>query len=137
LNQVNLGQSPPFGISPQQLQAGRNNDEAWALASADPRFAVKAYDKPGLSRGGGQWNQAGIDAAKTLSEGIAAAYGNSLQNSVANAGSQLQGQTQQENSAQALAALQQQQAYGNQMSALQRQQMIANMYSGLLGGLFT
>lgn len=113
------------------MRAQMNNAMAQAYAMGDPRFNLKPYDRPGFSRGGGQYNQAGIDAAKNLSEGVAQAYSGDLQNQQFNALTGLQGAQAQEQNAQALGALQQQNNYANQMAALQRQ----NQIMGLLGGL--
>ena len=113
------------------MQAQMNNQLAQAYASGDPRFNMKQYDRPGFSRGGGQMNQAGIDAAKNLADGVSQAYSGNLQNQNFNALAALQANQAQEQNAQALGALQQQNAYANQMAALQRQGQIM----GLLGGL--
>jgi hypothetical protein len=128
MNQVAINTTPPAGIPQQRMQAQFNNQMAQALAAGDPRFAAKQYDRPGFSRGAGQWNQAGIDAAKGLADGIAQAYSGNLQNQQYNALSGLQGSQAQEAQAQALGALQQQNNYANKMAALQLQNQ-------LLGGL--
>jgi hypothetical protein len=125
----------PTAYSQQQRQAAFNNAYASAVASGDPRFNAKAYDRAGLSRAGGQWNQAGIDGAAKMSEGIANAYSQDLQNNQYNSATALQGQQAQESNALALNALQQQNNYANQMAALQRQGMAMNLASSLLGGL--
>jgi hypothetical protein len=135
LNNVNLTQTPPAGLSPQQRHAQFNNNLATAMASGDPRFNAKQYDRGGLSRGAGQWNQAGIDAAQNMSNGISDAYTQDLQNNAYNATTALQGQQAQEAYGQALGGLQQQNAYANQMAQLQRQNMATNFASSLLGGL--
>ena len=131
MNQVNINTQLPPGIPRQQMQAQFNNQMAAAAAAGDPRFAAKQYDRPGMSRGAGLWNQAGIDAAKSLADGIAGAYSTQLQGEQYNANSALQNRAAQEQQAQALGALNQQNAYANQMAALQRQ----NQMLGLLGGL--
>ena len=131
MNQVTINTQLPRGLPASQIRGQFNNQMAQALASGDPRFAVKQYDRAGLSRGAGQWNQAGIDAAKSLADGIAQAYSGNLQNQQYNANSALQSQVAQESQRQALGALQQQNNYANHMAALQAQgQML-----GLLGGL--
>jgi len=135
MNNVQIQTPLPTAYSQQQLRAAMNNNYANALASGDPRFTAKQYDRPGMSRGAGQWNQAGIDAAKNMSQGIADAYSQDLQNRQYNANTALQGQSAQESQAQALGGLQQQQAYANQMAQLQRQQMAMNFATSLLGGL--
>jgi hypothetical protein len=132
MNQVALKTVPPTGIPQQQIQAQFNNQMAQAMAAGDPRFAAKQYDRPGFSRGAGQWNQAGIDAAKGLADGIAQAYSGNLQNQQYNALSGLQAKQAQESQAQALGALQQQNAYANQMAALQSQNQMLSLLGGLL-----
>jgi hypothetical protein len=135
MNAVTLKAPANPRLPTQQMRAQFNNNMAQALASGDPRFNAKQYDRPGFSRGAGLWNQAGIDAAKSLSEGIASAYAGDLQNQQANALAGLQSATDQESQAQSLGALQQQHNYANQMAALQRQQAGVNLVSSLLGGL--
>jgi hypothetical protein len=117
------------------MQAAMNNQYAAALASGDPREAAKKYDRAGISRGAAQWNQAGIDSARSMSGGIAEAYKSDLANQQYNANLNLQNQANQEGYAQALGGLQQQNNYANQMAALQRQQTGLNFVSSLLGGL--
>jgi len=137
LNSVQLNQTPPSGIPQQSINAALNNRLAVAMSMGDPRMAVKKYDRAGLSRGGAQRNQAGIDAAQQLSDGVADAYSSQIQDQSYNAGLQLQGQQAQEQTAQALGGLQQQRAYSNQMAALQRQQTMLGFAGGLLRGLMT
>lgn len=109
---------------------------AWAYASGDPRMAAKQYDRPGLSRGAAQWNQAGIDSAQRMAEGVAQAYSQNIQDQAYKSRALLEGQKSQEQSAQALAGLQQQSDYAEQMAGLQRQQMMNNLLGGLFQGLF-
>jgi len=128
MNQVGVNQSlPKFSAT----QRAFNNDYSNAMAAGDPRFNVKQYDRAGFSRGGAQMNQAGIDSANKMSQGIADAYGNQLQNNAYSAGIDLQGQQAQGQFAQALGGLNTQNAYQQQMANLQRQQTAI----GLLGGL--
>ena len=132
MNQVNINTQLPPGLPATQMRAQFNNQLAQAQASGDPRFAAKQYDRPGFSRGSGQWNQAGIDAAKGLADGIAQAYSGNLQNEQYNALSGLQSTQAQEAQAQSLGALQQQNAYANQMAALQQQNQMLSLLGGLL-----
>lgn len=136
MNAVTLNQTPPTGLTPDATRAALNNNLAWAYASGDPRMAMKEYDRPGMSRGAAQRNQAGIDSARTMSEGIADAYRQDMQSRAYNANVGLQGQRGQEQFAQALAALQEQNNYANQMAALQRQQASMGLLGGLMKGLF-
>lgn len=135
MNAITTTNRQPPPLPAQQMQAQFNNRYAQALAMGDPRQAVKEYDRRGISRGAGQWNMAGIDAARSLSDGIAQAYATDLNNQTYNADMDLRGQVAREQNAQALGALNQQNAYANQMAQLQRQQMAMNFASSLLGGL--
>lgn len=128
MNQVTLKQKP-MGLDPARLSP---NTLASAYASADPRFTLKQYDRAGLSRGAGQMNQAGIDGAQNLANGIADAYTQQLQDLQYNATTGLQDQQVREDTAQNLGALQQQRNYSNQMAALQRQGTMMNLLTGLL-----
>ena len=112
-------------------QAQFNNKMAQAMASGDPRAAVKQYDRPGFSRGGGAWNQAGIDAAQKLAAGIADAYSSDLLARQQSALEGLRGAAANEGFAQELGALQQQNNYARNMASIQSQ----NRMLGLLGGL--
>jgi len=132
MNQVAINTALPTGLPRQQMQAQFNNQMAQAMAAGDPRLAAKQYDRPGFSRGAGQMNQAGIDAAKGLAAGIAQAYSGNLQNQNYNALSGLQANQSQEAQAQALGALQQQNQYANQMAALQAQGQVLSLLGGLL-----
>lgn len=137
MNSVYTNQPLPKGLSDRQKSAQFNTQMANAMAAGDPRFTIKQYDRGGISRGGTQLNQAGIDAAKNLSEGVSQAYATSLGNAQYDSGVQLQGEQARESNAQALGALQQQNAYANQLAALQRQQMGMNFMTSLLGGLLS
>lgn len=97
---------------------------------------MKQYDRPGMSRGAAQRNQAGIDAAQSLASGIGEAYSRDIEGRIYDANAELQGRQGQEQFAQALGGLQQQQNYANQMAALQRQQTMLGLLGGLTQGLF-
>jgi hypothetical protein len=129
LNQVNL-QQPMLKLDPAKLSSVQM---ANAMAMGDPRMNAKQYDRGGLSRGKAQWNQAGIDSAQKMADGIAEAYNAQLQDQQARSQANLQAQQQQEQYAQNLGALQQQNNYANQMAALQRQGAFMNLLGGLLG----
>jgi hypothetical protein len=135
MNSVSFTQPVTRGIPDSVRQKAFNYAEATALASADPRYALKGRDRVGLSRGQGQMNQAGIDAARSLSEGMSAANMQNLDLSNFSAGLSMDADSAREQSAQALGGLQSQNAYADQMAALQRQQTMNNMFSGILGGL--
>lgn len=135
MNKVTLGQSPVPGIPDATRRKVFENNYANAMAQGDPHFAVKQYDRGGISRGGGQWQQAGIDAAQKMASGIADAYSQDTQAAAFNAQNQLAGNQAQEQYAQQLGALQQQNAYAQAMANLQRRQQGMNMVTSLLGGL--
>jgi uncharacterized protein YbjQ (UPF0145 family) len=133
VNQVTVNRNfPSGGLTPGQQTGAFNNAMARAMASGDQRYQMKRYDKAGFSRGGAQANQAGIQGAQDMSQGIADAYQQSLDDQHANAMRDLQSQTSQEQYAQALGGLQQQQAYAQQMAMLQRQQAVMGLLQGLL-----
>jgi hypothetical protein len=134
-NSITVNQQKPPGFSPQATQSVFNNNYASALASGDPRFNVKQYDRGGISRGGAQWGQAGIDASQKMVQGIADAYSQKSADAVSNATTQLQGDQQQQAYSQQLASLQQQQNNDSAMAALQRQQQQMSFVNSLLGGL--
>jgi hypothetical protein len=132
VNRVQLTQTPPTGFT-DAMKAGKfNNTMAQALASGDPRYQMKRYDRAGFSRGGAQANQAGIQGAQDMSQGIANAYRQSMDDEAYNANLALQGQVGQEQFGQALGGLQQQQAYAQQMALLQRQQAVMGLLRGLI-----
>ena len=131
MNNVASYQQQPKGFTPRQMTAAFNNDQAKALSMGDPRYQMKELDRGGMSRGGAQMNQAGINASQAVSDGIAAAYSNQLQNQQYNANLGLQNQANSEQYGQALGALQAQANYANQMAALQRQGALF----GLIGNL--
>ena len=135
MNSVQINSKLPTGLTQDQLQKDLNSRYSRALSMGDPRFNMKQLDRGGLSRGAAQRNQAGIDAAQNVANGVAEAYGNDLTNRMYNSNLLLQGQAAQEGQARALGGLQQQNNYANQMSRLQRQQMGMNLFSSLLGGL--
>lgn len=135
MNQVQLYQPQPTGIGDDVIQSRLNNQLAVAMSMGDPRMNAKTYDRPGLSRGAAQRNQAGIDSAQKMAQGVADAYGENIQSRAYNANAALQAQQGQEQYAQALGGLQQQRAYADQMAELQRQQAMLGMAGGLLRGL--
>lgn len=137
MNEVQLFQTPPTGFTDRQQQAAFNQRMAQALAMGDPRFQMKNLDRAGFSRGGAQRNQAGINAANAMADGIASAYQGAMDDRSYNANMLLENQGRQEQQAQALAGLQQQNNYADQMAQLQRQQAMMNFAGGLLGGLLS
>lgn len=135
MNRVTLGQSPVPGIPDATRRKVFENNYANAVAQGDPRYAMKQYDRGGLSRGGAQRQQAGIDSAQRMASGVADAYQQDTQAASFNAQNQLANNQAQEQYALQLGALQQQNAYAQAMAQLQRQQQSMNFVSSLLGGL--
>ncbi len=135
MNKVTLGQSPVPGVPDATRRKVFENNYANAVAQGDPNYAVKKYDRGGMSRAGGQWQQAGIDSAQKMAGGIADAYSQDTQAAAFNAQNQLAGNQAQEQYALQLGALQQQSAYAQAMAQLQRKQQSMNFVSSLLGGL--
>ena len=125
-------------FAPQQVpntQGMFNTAMANAQASADPRFNEKAMDRNGVSRGRGTMATAGIQAAQNLADGIAQAYQIPAQDASTNANNTLQYQTNQENFGQGISSIAQQNDYANAMAALQRNQNVLNFQGNALGGL--
>jgi len=122
-------------ISPQQQRAVYNNQYAQAAVNGDPRYQMKQYDRAGVSRGAGAFNQASIQGGKQLAEGVAEAYRTRGDMQNYNQGFAMQQQQADMQQAQALAGLYSQQAYQNQMAQQQRNNMGMNFATGLLGGL--
>lgn len=85
-----------------------NNQLASAYASGDPLYNLKQYDRPGVSRGKGTMAQAGIDASRSLAQGIADAYTAGNQYAISQADRNLEQEVQDEQFGQQAAALQQQ-----------------------------
>lgn len=132
MNTVNFAHNLPSELTGAE-RSPPSRALAWAYASGDPRMAAKQYDRPGLSRGAAQRNQAGIDAAQNMATGIAEAYSQNLQDQAYNSRALMQGQQAREQSAQALAGLQQQDNYAAQMAALQRQGLLQGLLGDLMG----
>ena len=128
MNQVSIDQSRlPRGFTPEQQSGAFNNAMAQALSSGDPRYQMKRYDRAGMSRGGAQRNQAGIQGAQELADGIGQAYRGQIDDSQYNAMAGLESQVSQEDFARQLGALQQQNAYAQQMANLQRMQVLRGL----------
>lgn len=131
-NQVEFPTQTPNDLT---RRAFFNNQLATAYASGDPRYTMKQYDRPGLSRGAGQMSQAGVDASRSLAEGISNAYSASNQYALAQANRNLEQEAMDEQFGQQAAALQQQRNYAQQMARLNAKQQQLGIVNGLLGGL--
>ena len=118
-----------------RTQAAINTGIAKAQAEADTRFQQKEYDRNGISRGRGTQAMAGIKSAQALSDGLARAYQVPMQDAVADAGNNLQYETQRENYGLGISGIAQQNDYANALAALQRQQAALNFTGNALGGL--
>jgi hypothetical protein len=136
-NSVTVNRAVPGGVPGSAINSAFNNALAKAYASGDPRANLKPLDRAGFSRGAGQMNQAGINAADEMASGLAQAYQGALDLQAYNANSGLQGQSSREQYAQALGGLNAQESYAAQMAALQRQQAGVGMLNSLLGGLLS
>lgn len=122
-------------ISPRTSHAAFNNQYASAAAEGDPRYQMKTLDRGGLSRGAGQVNQAGMQGAMKMADGIASAYSGKTANQQYNAGQAQQAQQANDVYSQSMAALQQQQQYSAALAKLQQTNSSLNFASSLLGGL--
>jgi hypothetical protein len=123
------------GYTPQQTGGAFNNAMAKAHAEADPRYNMKPLDKAGTSRGAGQQYMAGISSAQNLASGIAAAYNTPVQDASTNATIDLGNRAAAEGLGLGVSAIAQQNQYANALAALQRQQAAFNLQNNLLGGL--
>jgi len=132
VNSVFIRTSPNLGASQRAIDESFNNDLASAYAMGDKRFSAKQYDRPGFSRGGAQMNQAGIDAANKMAEGVAEAYAGRMRNMFGNAGMAMRANAGQEQFGQALGGLAQQNVYQQAMDRLQRQQSAIGVLRGLM-----
>lgn len=132
MNRVVLRTSPNTGVSQRAIDESFNNELANAYAMGDQRFNAKQYDRPGFSRGGAQMNQAGIDAANRMAQGVAGAYAGRMQNMFGNAGMAMRANAGQEQFGQALGGLAQQNVYQQAMDRLQRQQSAMGVLRGLM-----
>ena len=129
MNQVSIdSQRLPRGLTDRQQSGAFNNAMATALAAGDPRYQMKQYDRAGFSRGAAQANQAGIQGAQQMAEGMADAYRQAVDDSQYNALAGLGSQVSREQFGQSLGGLQEQNNYAQQMAALQRM----NLLQGLL-----
>lgn len=123
---------------PQQTpgtRAALNTGIAKAQADADPRFQQKEWDRNGVSRGRGTQAMAGIKSAQAMADGLAKAYQVPMQDAVTDAGNALQYETQQESYGLGTSGIAQQNDYANALAALQRQQAAMNFTGNALGGL--
>lgn len=109
---------PAYSFAPQPPPLA--TDLANAHAAGDFRFNMKNFDRAGMSRGAGQAQQAGIQGAKNLADGIANAYNRQATDAASYSQNAMQAEQGQEQFSQALGALQQQNAYANAMAAIQR-----------------
>jgi hypothetical protein len=128
---VNYQAPSPSGLT----DAAVNNAIASAQASADPRFNLKEYDRPGVSRGAGSRAQAGIKAAQSLADGIAAAYQIPMQSAAASAADDLAFQQGREQLGLGASGLGMQSDYANALAALERQRQAMQFQGNALGGL--
>lgn len=122
-------------IHPALSRANFNNRYAQAAMQGDPRSQVKQYDRAGVSRGGGAYNQAGIQGAQDFVRGVAEAYAGQQSDRLYNQSMAMQQQQGDDQYRQSAAAMQQQQQYQDTMARLQRANMGTQFATSLLGGL--
>lgn len=117
-------------------QGAFNNALASAQASADQRYNLKRFDRPGMSRGKGQAAAAGAEAAATLAQGVAEAYRIPMQDAAADAKNKLAYQQAVEQGGLNASSIAMQHNYNNALAALQRQQEAVDFKGRALDGLF-
>lgn len=122
-------------ISDQQRRAAFNNDYANAALVGDPRYHMKQYDRAGVSRGAGTFNQASTQAAQQFAQGVADAYSNRDSMDQYNQAQGMQQKQSTDTYNQSMSALRQQQVYQDSLARLQRANMGMNFATSLLGGL--
>jgi hypothetical protein len=128
---ISLPQTPPM----PQTQGAFNNALAVAQANADPRFAIKQMDRPGVSRGAGQKSLAAAQSDQSLAAGVADAYRIPMNDAASNAASTLAYQNLSENSGLQASSIDTQNDYSNALAALQRQRQVLDYQQNALGGL--
>lgn len=122
-------------ISDQQRRASFNNDYANAALAGDPRYHMKQYDRAGVSRGAGTYNQASTQAAQQFAAGVANAYANRDSADMYNQSQAMQQRQSADTYSQSMAALRQQQSYQDSLARLSRANMGMQFATNLLGGL--
>lgn len=139
-NQVTLKQSPnpALGFTNRQTNASVNQAYADAYASSDPRMTVKQYDRPGVSRGAGQYSYAAAQGAANFADNAAKAQAIGTSDAYANAGMALDEQARNQDFGMALAGLQEQQSQNSYMNQMRQQQRMidfgGNVFNQMLGG---
>jgi hypothetical protein len=140
MNNVNLYQSPnpALGYTPQQTNAAANYHQAMAHASSDPRYNAKQYDRPGVSRGKGQYAYGAAQGAQGYAQNMANAEQVRMGDAYANANMQLGEQGRQQDFGMALAGLQEQQAQQDAMFRMGQQSramdFAGNAFNQMMGG---
>lgn len=124
----------PLGLSARQTAGAYNNERAMADAMASPRATMKAFDRPGFSRGKGQEAVGAAAGAQAYAAQMDKADRVPLQDYNYNTGIGLQQQSSQNQFGSALAKLLEQARHQTAMNELQRQAMGSN-YGGILSGL--
>jgi hypothetical protein len=140
MNNVNLYQSPnpALGYTPQQTNAEANYHQAMAHAASDPRYNAKQYDRPGVSRGKGQYAYGAAQGAQGYAQNMANAEQVRMGDAYANANMQLGEQGRQQEFGMALAGLQEQQAQQDAMFQMGQQSramdFAGNAFNQMMGG---
>lgn len=144
MNQVNLYQTPnpALGFTPRQTGAEANYHQAMAHASSDPRFTAKQYDRPGSSRGKGQYAAGASQGATNYAENMGKAEAARMSDAYSNANLSLGEQARQQDYGMALAGLQQQQEQnavmqrlGQQSRAMDFSGNVFNQMTGMAGDM--
>jgi len=139
-NNVNLYQkpNPALGYTQRQTNADSNYHQAMAHASSDPRFTAKQFDRPGSSRGTGQYAYGAAQGAQNYAQNMASAEQSRISDAYANAGMQLGEQSRQQDYGMALAGLQEQQAQQDAMFRMGQQSramdFAGNAFNQMVGG---
>lgn len=124
-----------LGLSARQTAGAVNNERAAADAASSPRATLKAFDRPGFSRGQGHMAAAAAAGADAYAEQMDRANRVPLQDYAYNTGVGLQQQESQNQTQSALAKLLEQARHQGAMTDLQRQVMGSSYAGNALAGL--
>jgi hypothetical protein len=140
MNNVTLNQSPnpALGYTQRQTNANANYHQAMAHASSDPRYTAKQFDRPGASRGKGQYAYGAAQGAQNYAENMANAEQARMGDAYANAQMQLGEQGRRQDFGMALAGLQEQQAHQDAMFRMgqhgRAMDFAGNVFNQMAGG---
>jgi hypothetical protein len=130
--------TPALGYTQRQTNANANYHQAMAHAASDPRHTAKQFDRPGSSRGAGQYAYGAAQGAQNYAQNMANAEQGRLGDAYANAGMQLDEQGRRQDFGMALAGLQEQQAQQDAMFRMGQQaratDFAGNAFNQMMGG---